>query len=185
MGGPLRSPMVNPPKRSSAKESQSPPLVYSPSLTISSPVVCWRSTRCRTAASPVKPAGAGKLPTCVVRILWVLRCIAQSYLPCRKRDSRHKIYSTNAYSQNTRMLAVAVSASRYLPGDGLRRRRHHGSLGFSHRRPAHTTAALVRIRHAADEEWKVSSLRDDLPFAWTFLARRTPGRPSLRGRRGR
>ena len=79
MGGPLRAPAVNPPKRSSVKDSQSPPLVYSPSLIMSNPVWRCRSTSCRTAASPVKPSGAGKLPTCVVRILCVLRSIARLY----------------------------------------------------------------------------------------------------------
>src|SRR3989442_13865102 len=58
-----------PPKRSSTYESQSPPFVYSPSLTRSRP-----SSRClRTTQSTLAPSSYGRLPTWVVRIFSVLR----------------------------------------------------------------------------------------------------------------
>src|SRR3974390_3586925 len=73
-----------PAKRSSTYDSQSPPLVYSPSLTTSTPTErCFASTAATECSrlSPPPPVSAyargGRLPTWVVKTLSVLRLMVQ------------------------------------------------------------------------------------------------------------
>src|SRR5947209_2231173 len=66
-------------KRGSTYESQSPPLVYSPSLMRSRPSArcfCVTAATCAGRSPSATPAiGNGRLPTWVIMILCVLRCI--------------------------------------------------------------------------------------------------------------